>query len=126
VSLQGEQVRAAPPVPLRQPGASPPPVLLGALGSRMLRLAGEVADGTVTAQVGPRTLATHIVPGITTAAQRAGRPAPRVVVCLPMCVTDDVAAGRAWVEEEYPGTTRWPTYRAVFSGRASPARRTWR
>lgn len=40
----------------------------------MLRLAGELADGTVTWMTGPRTLADHIVPSITRAAQAAGAP----------------------------------------------------
>jgi alkanesulfonate monooxygenase SsuD/methylene tetrahydromethanopterin reductase-like flavin-dependent oxidoreductase (luciferase family) len=89
----------------------------------MLRLAGEAADGTVTAQVGPRTLARHVVPSITAAAARAGRPPPRIVVCLPTCVTDDLDQGRAAVEAEYPGTARFPTYRALFEreGVSGPA-----
>src|SRR4051794_33586601 len=64
---------------LSAPGATPPPVLLAALGPAMLRLAGELADGTVTWMAGPRTLAEHVVPAIGAAAAAAERPAPRVV-----------------------------------------------
>ena len=32
---------------------TPPPVLLGALAPHMLRLAGRLADGTITAATGP-------------------------------------------------------------------------
>ena len=56
----------------------------------MLELAGTVVDGTVTWMTGAATIADHVVPVITKAAQAAGRPAPRVGVGLPVCVTDDV------------------------------------
>jgi alkanesulfonate monooxygenase SsuD/methylene tetrahydromethanopterin reductase-like flavin-dependent oxidoreductase (luciferase family) len=38
----------------------------------MLKVAGELADGTITWMTGPRTLAEHIVPSITKAAADAG------------------------------------------------------
>ena len=56
------------------PGATPPEVMLAALGPRMLRLAGELTDGTALWMAGPSTLGEHIAPTITAAAQRAGRP----------------------------------------------------
>jgi F420-dependent oxidoreductase-like protein len=114
VAYRGETLSASMAGGVTVAGASPCPLLLGALGPHMLRLAGEAADGTVTAQVGPRTLAAHIVPSITRAAAGAGRPAPRIVVCLPVCVSEDVDGARAAVDAEYPGTARWPTYRALF------------
>ena len=40
----------------------PVPVLIAALGSAALRVAGELTDGTITAWAGPRTLETYIVP----------------------------------------------------------------
>ena len=54
-------------------GATACPVLVGALGPQMLELAGRLADGTVTFQVGPRTLAGLTCPTIARAAERAGR-----------------------------------------------------
>src|SRR5581483_7667868 len=75
---------------LNAAGAEPVPILLAALGTRMLELAGGVADGTVTWMTGPDTLATHTVPTITHAAEAAGRPAPRIAAGLPVLVTDDV------------------------------------
>jgi F420-dependent oxidoreductase-like protein len=71
----------------RVPGATPPQVLVAALGTAMLRVTGELADGTVTWLAGPRTLEEHVVPVLTRAA--AGRPAPQVVAGLPVCVTND-------------------------------------
>ena len=60
-------------------------------GPRMLRVTGELADGTITWLAGPRTLAEHIVPILTKAAE--GRARPKVIASLPVCVTnrpDDV------------------------------------
>src|SRR5205807_7560092 len=81
VSYKGETLSAATMAPL-DVKADPPPVLLAALGPAMLRLAGQQTDGTVTWMTGPTTIASHIVPSITTAANDAGRPAPRVAVRL--------------------------------------------
>jgi F420-dependent oxidoreductase-like protein len=96
------------------PGATPPPVLLAALGPAMLRLAGELAEGTVTWMTGPKTLAGHIVPSITNAAAAAGRPAPRVVAGLLICVTDDEAAVRARVAGQFALAGQVPEYRAML------------
>lgn len=75
--------------------AHPVPVLLSALGPRMLRLAGEVADGTLLWLASAQVIASHVVPTITAAASAAGRPAPRIVAGLPVAVHDDVAEARA-------------------------------
>jgi F420-dependent oxidoreductase-like protein len=69
------------------PGSTPPEVLVAALGPAMLRVTGELADGTLTWLAGPRILEEHIVPVLTRSA--AGRLAPQVVVGLPVCVTND-------------------------------------
>ena len=87
VQSTGERVTTNAFVPLDIPGAAPPPVLVAALGPAMLKLAGTVADGTITWMTGTRTIAEHIAPTITAAAEAAGRPAPRVVVSLPVAVT---------------------------------------
>src|SRR5437588_662069 len=56
VSFQGETLKATTMGPL-DVKAKPPPVLLAALAPVMLRLAGSVADGTVTWMTGPSTRA---------------------------------------------------------------------
>ena len=75
---------------------APLPVLLAALGPVMLRLAGERADGTVLWMADERAIGDHVVPGITKAALGAGRPAPRVVAGIPvcLCLPSEVAAAR--------------------------------
>ena len=100
-----------------------PPVVLAALGERTLRLAGELTDGTALWLVGPRTLETHIRPVITRAAEAAGRPAPRILVGLPVCVTSDAAAARERAARSMSNYNQLPSYRAMLDreGAAGPA-----
>jgi F420-dependent oxidoreductase-like protein len=104
-------------------GAGAPSVILAALGERMLRLAGELTDGTALWMVGPKTLEEHIVPTISKAAQAAGRPAPRVFVGLPICVTDDAATARERAARSLSFYGQLPSYRAMLDreGAEGPA-----
>lgn len=108
---------------LTTPDAAAPTVLLAALQPRMLELAGSVAGGTITWCTGPITLEEQIVPLISVAATKAGRPAPRVIVALPTIVTDDEADGRVKADEQLAGYGNIPVYRAVLDreGAAGPA-----
>ena len=72
--------------PLDLPPVSPLPVLVAALGPVMLKLAGEHADGTVLWMADERAIGDHIAPRITKAAADAGRPAPRIVAGIPVCL----------------------------------------
>jgi 5,10-methylenetetrahydromethanopterin reductase len=121
VDVDGETVRAHGTITI--PGATPCPVLLAALAPRMLRLAGGMADGTITWMTGLRTVAEHIVPSITAAAEDAGKPPPRVVVGLPVCVTDDVEAARRRAARTFALYGQLPSYRAMFDreGAGGPA-----
>ncbi|WP_227998278.1 TIGR03564 family F420-dependent LLM class oxidoreductase [Nocardia australiensis] len=96
------------------PQLPPPSVLIGALGPAMLRVAGELADGTVTTWVGPSALDNHIVPTLTRAAAAAGRPAPRVVACLFVGVTDDEDILRASLAQRYGGASQIASYRTAL------------
>lgn len=67
--------------------ADPPmPVLVAALGPVMLQIAGALADGTVLWMADERAIGEHIAPRITSAAGEAGRPAPRIVAGIPVCL----------------------------------------
>ncbi|MFI5781473.1 TIGR03564 family F420-dependent LLM class oxidoreductase [Nocardia sp. NPDC051570] len=103
-------------------GVSAPSVLVAAMGPRMVRLAGELADGTVTWMTGPKALGEHIVPAITEAAADAGRQAPRVVAGLPVCVTDTADDVRARIAEQFALAAQVPEYRATLDreGAAGP------
>jgi F420-dependent oxidoreductase-like protein len=75
--------------PLAVTDIAPTPVLLAALGPVMLRIAGERTDGTILWLADERAIAEHVVPHITRAAEAAGRPAPRIVAGIPVCVCRD-------------------------------------
>ncbi len=109
---QGEVYRVNAPLERARPEG--PPVVVAALGPVMLRIAGELADGTATWMTGPRTLADHIVPRITEAAEAAGRPAPRVVAGLPVCVTTDPDAARERASRVFAVYGGLPSYRAML------------
>jgi F420-dependent oxidoreductase-like protein len=89
-SYSGEMYRVD--AQLEMSGAAPFPVLISALAPAMLRVAGELADGTITWMCGISAIETHVAPRINRAAERAGRAGPRVCVGLPVAVTDDKAA----------------------------------
>ena len=110
----GERVTTNAYAPLEIPGAAAPPVLVAALGSTMLKLAGTVADGTITWMTGTGTIADHIAPTIRAAAEAAGRPAPRVVVSLPISVTQDVDAAKARMDEAFAIYPNLPSYKAML------------
>lgn len=113
-ALDGEVLKAVTFGPLDIPDVTPPPVLVAALAPAMLKLAGTVADGTATWMTGTQTIATHIVPTIAGAAEAAGRPAPRIVVALPVCVTDDPATAKAAIDADYAIYPSLPSYRAML------------
>ncbi len=111
-SFAGQTLRAE--IGLSMPDHCRVPVVLAALGSQMLRLAGERADGTVLWMTGRRTVADHVVPTITEAARAAGRDAPRVICVLPVCVTADRPGARARAAEVFEIYGELPSYRAML------------
>ena len=120
VSFDGETLRAG--ITLTTPRPGRVPVLLAALAPQMLRLAGQRTDGTILWMTGPATVRDHIVPAITKAAEDAGRPAPRVVCMLPICVTDDPDAARARANRVFAIYGQLPSYCAMLDreGAAQP------
>jgi 5,10-methylenetetrahydromethanopterin reductase len=75
--------------PLDITDITPTPVLLAALGPVMLHLAGERSDGTILWLADERAISSHIAPRIRRAAAAAGRPAPRIVAGVPVCLCRD-------------------------------------
>ena len=122
VSFQGDVLRANTFAPLDTDGATPPPVLVAALGPVMLGIAGRQATGTITWMVGLKTVADHIVPTITAAASAAGRTRPEVVVTLPVCVTADAQKARERADRVFSLYGQLPSYRAMLDreGAAGP------
>ncbi|MGP0031416.1 MAG: TIGR03564 family F420-dependent LLM class oxidoreductase [Acidimicrobiales bacterium] len=114
VDATGERVTAHAFQPIDVAGATAPPVLVAALGPTMLKLAGRVADGTVTWMTGTRTIDSHITPTIRAAAAAAGRPAPRIGVSLPVCVTADVEAAKERIDRDMAIYPSLPSYAAML------------
>jgi len=104
-------------------GATAPAVLLAAMGPRMLRLAGARTDGTILWLSGPKAIANQIKPAIDAAADAAGRPAPRIVASVPICVTSKPDQVRQVIAAVLDGYNDLPSYRGVMDaeGVAGPA-----
>ena len=121
-TFAGETLSASTFGPL-QIDAPAPDVLVAALGTVMLTIAGHLAQGTITWMTGPATIEEHIAPTINAAAAEAGRPVPQIGVGLPVCVTDDPDAARAKAAEVFAIYGQLPSYRAMLDreGAAGPA-----
>jgi F420-dependent oxidoreductase-like protein len=121
VSFEGETLQAKIGLSVPRSGHKVP-LLIAALAPQMLRLAGSRADGTVLWMTGPATVRDYIVPSITRAAADAGRPAPRVVCVLPVCVTDDAEQARVNAGKAFAIYGQLPSYRAMLDreGAAGP------
>ncbi|HVX22620.1 MAG TPA: TIGR03564 family F420-dependent LLM class oxidoreductase [Acidimicrobiales bacterium] len=113
LDYQGEhfQVRghlALPPTPR-------PDLVLAAFGPRMLELTAERADGTALWRTGPKTLRQYVVPTLAEAADRHGRPMPRVMAGLPIVVTDDPEEARAYIDAVEQPFLAFPTFRDAYA-----------
>jgi F420-dependent oxidoreductase-like protein len=100
---------ASPPAP-----PYPVPVLLGALAPRMLRVAGAVADGTITWMANRVAVESHVAPRVRAAAEVAGRHAPRIVVGLPVAVHADVDEARDAAAQQYGFYGNLPNYERIL------------
>ncbi|MDH3641232.1 MAG: LLM class F420-dependent oxidoreductase [Gammaproteobacteria bacterium] len=121
-NFQGEQYRVA-GIKMDIPGATDMPVVVAALGPVMLKIAGELADGTNTWMVGPKTMEEHIIKRISAAASEAGRPAPRIVGGFPVILTNKPDEAREKIAKELTIYGQLPSYRAMLDreGVSGPA-----
>ena len=94
--------------------AAPCPVVVAALGPQALKVAGQLADGTTLAWVGPKTIREHIKPRLFESAAAAGRPTPRIIATLPVCVTADEVGVRARISRNLAMYGELPSYKAMF------------
>jgi F420-dependent oxidoreductase-like protein len=105
------------------PPPHPVPVLVSALGPRLLRLAGAVADGTVLWMATATAIERHVAPQITSAALDAGRPPPRIVAGLPVAVHGDDAEARSAAVTYSSAYAGMANYQRILDlgGASSPA-----
>ena len=113
VAYKGELYRVN--APLERAGdPKGPEVLLAAMAPVMLRLAGEVADGTILWMTGPKTVSSHVAPRINKAATDAGRPSPKIVAALPIAITSDPDGMRQQANKDFEIYGNLPSYRAML------------
>jgi alkanesulfonate monooxygenase SsuD/methylene tetrahydromethanopterin reductase-like flavin-dependent oxidoreductase (luciferase family) len=97
-----------PPRPVR--------LYLGALGPKMLELAGEVADGVLLNWLAPETVERSL-PHLEQGARRAGRSLAdfEIAAFVRTCVTDDAEAARRWLARDITGYAIVDAYARFFS-----------
>ena len=119
-ALEGKQLTARVELNIE---AADTPILLAALGPKMLDLAGRRVAGTSVGQCGPRTIADYVAPSINEAAAAVGRATPRIMALIRICVTDDHAGAYALADTTAKRYRTVPSYKAVQDkeGLADPA-----
>ena len=95
-------------------GVDDVPVVVAALGPMMLKMTGELTDGTSTWMVGSKTMEEHIAKTMNSAAADAGRPAPRVIGGFPVVLTNNVEDVRDSLAEPLAIYGQLPSYRAML------------
>ncbi len=111
-AFQGEEFQVN--AKMNIPDALPVPVIVAALGPKMLDIAGRLADGTTTWMTGPHTLENHIIPAITKAAKEAGKPSPRVVASFPIALTQNRDEALASMVKRMAVYSQIPSYRRML------------
>jgi alkanesulfonate monooxygenase SsuD/methylene tetrahydromethanopterin reductase-like flavin-dependent oxidoreductase (luciferase family) len=112
ISHKGEHFNVN--IPQVAPLPQPVSLMLSALAPRLLRVAGEMTDGTILWMANARSIETHVAPKISAAAKSADRPAPRIVAGLPVAVHDDVVEARAKAAKDFAGYGVLPNYRRIL------------
>ena len=117
-SFQGEQYQVN-GLTLDIPGGTDVPVVVAALGPAMIKLTAEMADGTNTWMVGPKTMEEHIIPSF----QAAGKSDPDIVAGMPIVLTTNIDDAKAKIARNLTVYGQLPSYRAMLDreGATGPA-----
>src|SRR4029453_5949313 len=101
----------------------PPPILLGALGTKMLELAGEAAEGAVLWLAAPDYIRREALPAIRRGRERAGKPLAGFegVAAVPAAITVDRGAALGLFRIELTRYLALPFYRAMLEKSGFPA-----
>ena len=93
-----------------------PPIYLAALSTRMLELAGEIADGVILWLCPPEYVESVAVPAITRGRRRADRPLDgfQIVAAVPLAITGDRAEALSAFRAELVRYASLPFYRAML------------
>ena len=117
-SYQGEQYNVQ-GLTLDVPGVTDLPVVVAALGPAMIKLTAELADGTNTWMVGPKTMEEHIIPSF----HAAGRQDPAIVAGMPIVLTTNIDQAKEKIAQDLTVYGQLPSYLAMLDreGAAGPA-----
>ena len=115
VNFRGEELTARPPLSPAVAGGLPFPIYIAAMGPRALRVAGELADGTLPYLAGPRTIEEFIAPTIAQAAADARRPPPRIIASVPVAVTKNLEKAREEAETSLHFYDQFPSYQKIMA-----------
>lgn len=96
------------------------PVMGSALQPRSFRLCGAEADGAITWLCPAAYVRDVALPQLRAGAERARRPAPPLVMHVPVCVSTEVDAVREAVRRNYGGYLRTISYPAMLAGAGFP------
>jgi F420-dependent oxidoreductase-like protein len=94
----------------------PMSVMVAALAPVMLRIAGELTDGTILWMADERAIAEHVAPRINKAASDAGRRAPRIVAGVPvtLCADHEIDAAREYTNKVLGHAEYSPNYQRLL------------
>ena len=117
-SFQGDQYQVN-GLTLDIPGGTDVPVVVAALGPAMIKLTAEMADGTNTWMVGPKTMEEHIIPSF----KAVGRSDPDIVAGMPIVLTTNIDDAKAKIAQNLTVYGQLPSYRAMLDreGATGPA-----
>lgn len=101
------------------PGVESLPVVVAALGPQMLKLTAELADGTNTWMVGPKTMEEHIMPCF----EASGNYSPEIVAGMPIVLTNNIDHAKESIGKSLAVYGQLPSYRAMLDreGAVGPA-----
>ena len=115
VTLDGRFYRVKNVRLLAPPPATPPRIVLAALGPRALELAGEIADGVLLNWIGPEQAAASIR-HLEAGARRAGRTLGgfEIAAFVRVCATDDPEPARQALARDITPYATVPSYAQFF------------
>ena len=97
------------------PRTAPVPLLISTLGLKAFRLAGEIADGALASLCPVPYLLDQALPALRAGAEEKSRPAPPVIACLPVAISQDEAAVSVAVRQLIQQLVQASTYARMFA-----------
>jgi alkanesulfonate monooxygenase SsuD/methylene tetrahydromethanopterin reductase-like flavin-dependent oxidoreductase (luciferase family) len=104
-------------LPVAPPGV---PVMASGLRRRSFEVCGEVADGAITWICPAAYVRDVALPALRAGAAKAGRPAPPLILHVPVCVHPDRQAARAALRARFDPYAQRPHYAAMFEAAGFP------